>query len=122
MELVVKNLPANAGDARDSGLILGWKDPPEKEMATHSTIFAWEIPWTEETGGPQSMEWQRVEHDRTTEQACPHAFCIQDTKPDLVTRDGIQTFRAKEASGGSGHLIEYFSVGHTWLRRYERRF
>ena len=63
MELVVKNPPANAGDARDSDLILGWKDPPEKEMATHSTIFAWEIPWIEETGGSQSMGWQRVEHD-----------------------------------------------------------
>ena len=34
---------------------LGWEDPLEKEMATHSSILAWEIPWTEETGGLQSM-------------------------------------------------------------------
>ena len=34
---------------------LGWEDPLEKEMATHSTILAWEIPWTEERGGLQSM-------------------------------------------------------------------
>ena len=36
-------------------LFLGWEDPPEKEMATHSSILAWEIPWTEEPGGLQSM-------------------------------------------------------------------
>ena len=35
---------------------LGWKDPLEKEMATHSSILAWRIPWTEEPGGPQSTE------------------------------------------------------------------
>ena len=34
---------------------LSWEDPPEKEMAAHSSILAWEIPWTEETGGLQSM-------------------------------------------------------------------
>ena len=34
---------------------LGWEDPPEKEMATHSSILAWAIPWTEEPGGPQAM-------------------------------------------------------------------
>ena len=42
---------------------LGWKDFPEKEMATHSSILAWKIPWTEETGRLQSMGLQRVGHD-----------------------------------------------------------
>ena len=42
---------------------LGWEDPLEKKMATHSSIFAWEIPWTEEPGRLQSMGLQRVEHD-----------------------------------------------------------
>jgi len=42
---------------------LGWKDPLEEEMATHSSIFAWEIPWTEEPGGLQDMGSQRVGHD-----------------------------------------------------------
>ena len=37
---------------------LGWEDPLEKEMATHSSILAWEIPWTEEPGGLQSMGLQ----------------------------------------------------------------
>ena len=52
MAQTVKNLLANAGDM---GSILGWKDSLEKEMATHSSILAWEIPWTEEPDGLQSM-------------------------------------------------------------------
>ena len=44
---VVKNLPNNAGDRVQS---LDWEDPLEKEMATHSSILAWETPWTEEPG------------------------------------------------------------------------
>ena len=43
---------------------LGWKDPLEKEIATHSSILAWRIPWTEEPGGLQSMGSQRLGHDR----------------------------------------------------------
>ena len=42
---------------------LGWKDPLEKEMATHSSILAWRIPWTEELDGLQSMGSQRIGHD-----------------------------------------------------------
>ena len=42
---------------------LGWEDPLEKEMATHSSILAWRIPWTEEPGRLQSMESQRVRYD-----------------------------------------------------------
>ena len=41
----------------------GWEDPLEKEMATHFSIIAWRIPWTEEPGGLQSTGLQRVEHD-----------------------------------------------------------
>ena len=52
----VKNPPANAGD---SGLIPGWEeDPLEKNMATHSSILAWKIPWTQELGRPQCMASQ----------------------------------------------------------------
>ena len=47
---------------------LGWEDPLEKEMATHSSILAWEIPRTEEPGGLQSMGSQRVGHDLVTKQ------------------------------------------------------
>jgi len=41
------------------------EDPLEEEMATHSSILAWEIPWTEEPGGLQSMGSQRVRHDQS---------------------------------------------------------
>ena len=55
---MAKDLPDNAGDLRDLGLILGQKDPLEEGMATHSSILAWRIPWTEEHGGLQSMGLQ----------------------------------------------------------------
>ena len=42
---------------------LGWEDPLEEDVATHSSILAWEIPWTEETGRLQSTAAQRVGHD-----------------------------------------------------------
>jgi len=42
---------------------LGWEDPLEKEMVTHSSILAWRIPWTEEPGGLQSMELYEVGQD-----------------------------------------------------------
>ena len=54
---------ASACNAEDSGLIPGWEDPLEKEMATHSSTLAWKIPWMEEPGGLQSMGSQRVRHD-----------------------------------------------------------
>ena len=56
----VKNLPAVQETWVRS---LGWEDPLEKEMATHSSILAWKISWTEEHGGLQSMGSQRVGHD-----------------------------------------------------------
>ena len=57
---MVKSLPAMRETQVRS---LGQEDPVEKEMATHSSILAWRIPWTEEPGGLQSMQLQRVGHD-----------------------------------------------------------
>ena len=51
MMLVIKNLPANAGDIRDKGLIPRLGRFAGERMATHSSILAWRIPWTEEPGG-----------------------------------------------------------------------
>ena len=56
LALVVKNLPANARDARGAGSTPGLEEPLEKEMAILSSILAWEIPWMEELGGLQSLE------------------------------------------------------------------
>ena len=77
---VVKNLPANAGDAGHLGLILGSGTSMEEGMATHSSVLAWRIPWTEEPDGLQSMGSQRVnmtEH-RTW------AWFPEDSGPQLI--------------------------------------
>ena len=55
---MVKKLPANAGDIRDTGLILDREDALEEGMATYSSIVAWRIPWTEEPGRLQSVGLQ----------------------------------------------------------------
>ena len=47
---------------------LGWEDPLEKEMTTHHSILAWEISWTKEPGGLQSMRSQGVRHDLVSKQ------------------------------------------------------
>ena len=67
--LMVKDLPVNEGNVRDMGLIagsgrsLGQKDPMKEGLATHFSILAWKIPWTEEPGGLQSIGLQRVRHN-----------------------------------------------------------
>ena len=61
---------------------LGGEDPLEEEMATHSSILAWEIPWTEELSGLQSMGSQRVGHDRAHTQA-PIFLCPDTPKPQI---------------------------------------
>ena len=60
MVQTVKNLPA-VWETRVRSL--GWEDSLEKEMATHSSILVWRIPWTEEPGGLQSMGSQTAGHD-----------------------------------------------------------
>ena len=60
MAQLVKSLPAMQ-EMRVQ--FLGWEDPLEKEMATHSSIVVWEIPWIEEPGRLQSMGLQTVGHD-----------------------------------------------------------
>ena len=62
-----KESACNAGELVRS---LGWEDPLEKEMATRSGILAWQIPWTEEPCGLQSMGLQKVRYDLATQQHC----------------------------------------------------
>ena len=59
---------------------LGCGDPLEKEMAAHSSTLAWKIPWTEEPGGLQSMQLQRVGHDLATKQQQTITIPIQQMK------------------------------------------
>ena len=63
MVQMVKKLPA----MQETWILsLGQEDPQEKGMVTHSSILTWRIPWTEESGGPQSMGSQRVRHNWAT--------------------------------------------------------
>ena len=68
---VVKNPPAKAGDAREVGLIPGLEDPLEEEKATHPSILAWKIPWTEEPDGLHTIHG--VSESDTIEQLSTHA-------------------------------------------------
>ena len=61
----VKNPPANAGDVRNVVRSLGQEDPLEEGTATHSSILAWKIPWTEEPGALKSMGSHREGHNRS---------------------------------------------------------
>ena len=65
---MVKNLSAIQEIQETWVRSLGWEDPLEKEMATHSSIFAWRIPWTEEPVGSQESDM--------TEQLTLYTFCI----------------------------------------------
>ena len=58
---MVRNLPANAGDKRDMVQSLDWEDPLQEGMATHSSILAWRISWTEEPSRVQSTELDTTE-------------------------------------------------------------
>ena len=85
--LVVKNLPADAGDARDAGSIRGWGNHLELEMATHSSILAWRIPWTEELnirlqGCKGSTGLQRVGHN-WSDWACTHIHFVPTLNSNL---------------------------------------
>ena len=60
---MAKNLPTNAKVTGGGGSITGLRRSPEKEMATYSSILAWKLPWTEESGGLQFTGSQRFEHN-----------------------------------------------------------
>ena len=68
---MVKNPPANAGDARDVGSIPGSERSPGEGMAKHSSILAWKIPCAEKPGGLQSMVSQRIVNDQVPEYSWP---------------------------------------------------
>ena len=77
----------SACSAGDPGSILGWGDPLKKEMATHSSIFAWRIPWTEVLGTLQSMGSKRVRHDYVTKHAFMHVFTLSVMSDSLDPTD-----------------------------------
>ena len=104
--LMIKNLPANAGDAKNARLMPGWGNPLEKKMAAHSSILAWEIRWTEEP-----VELYSIRSQKTGIQ-----FRTQFSSIQLLTH--IQLFAipqtvARQASlsiTNSGSLLKLMSI------------
>ena len=92
---MVKKLPAMQATRVRS---LGGKDPLEKGMATHSSILAWRIPWTEEPGGLQSMGSQRVGHDWGTNTSTSTSMGLVGPIPEVCQR-------LKERGSKKGHLF-----------------
>ena len=80
---MLKNPPANAGYIRDVGSVLGWEDPLGEDMATHSSILAGRIPWTEENGRLQSVvteSWTQLKR------LSAHIVCVETMNGDLPTQ------------------------------------
>ena len=96
-----KGLPANAGDAAQS---LGGEDPWEEDTATHSSILAWRIPWTEEPGGLQLIGSQRIGHDWSDLAWSMHKFGLSNEK----TPEGHQRVNKKQ---NKKFLLSSFSAG-----------
>ena len=78
-----KESACQAGDHR-----LGQEDPLEKGMATHSSVLAWKIPWTEEPGRLQSIRLQRVRHDKGTKHTPIQPTSVQFSRS--VVSDSLQ--------------------------------
>ena len=113
MAQTVKRLPAMQGTWV---LSLGWEDPLEKEMAIHSSIFAWKIPWMEEPGRLQSMGLQRVRHDWTTSSEF-FFFWMVSQKP---SKKKWQTwaFQGELDSLGRWNKMIFQMEETEWSRRY----
>ena len=109
---VVKNPPANAGDSETQVQSLGQEDPLEKEMATHSHILAWEIPWTEMPGGLQSKGLQRVGHDLVTKQQQQQQHCR-----DYCWSGNVARFWSMGCNGKSLGSLERLS---SWLKEQRK--
>ena len=77
MDQLIKNPPPMQETQVQS---LGWEEPPEKEMATHSSILVWEIPRTEEPGMLQTMALQRIKHNIATKQQQSNGTKIYNLK------------------------------------------
>ena len=111
---MVRNLPAVQETCIRS---LNWEDPLEKEMATHSTILAWEILWTEEPGGLQSKDSQRAGHDWATNTVSLTALCksLLDVLKYYATHSSVLAWRIP-GMGEPGGLPSMGShrIGHDW--------
>ena len=123
MAQMVKNLPAMPETKVQS---LGWKDPPENGMATHSSILVWRISWTEEPGGLQSTGSQTAGYDRATSTLTLLFFtCLEPHCPEYTYKTGKEVgipdhltcllrnlYTGQEATVRTGHgSTDWFQIG-----------
>ena len=104
----IKHLPAMQETRVQS---LGWEDPLEKEMAIHSSILAWRIPWREEAGRLQSMGLQRVEHDRATSHMSIIIYVLKHARnstPESQTKLGTNYIDYRHKSRINGWIINCY--------------
>ena len=98
---------------------LGWEDPLEKEMATHSSTLAWKIPWMEETGRLQPMGSQRVRQDWGTSlsffiliiMGFPHGSVVKKL-PANAGDSGLIPGSGRSPGGGNGNPLQYSHLGN----------
>ena len=110
MAQAVKKLPAvQKIDIQN----LGWEDPLENWMATHSSILAWKIPWAEEPGGLQSTGWQRVGHDWATN---TFTFHFPALEKEMATHSSVLARRIP-GTGEPGGLPSMGLQSWTRLKR-----
>ena len=88
MVLVVKNPPANKGDVRDVAQSLGWEDPLEEGMATHSSILPWRLPWTEEPGELEPWGHKELDTTEATQNILVSATFSESASKIGAVRDG----------------------------------
>ena len=108
----VKNLPV----MQETWVLpLGWEDPPEKGMATHCSIFAWRIPWTEKPGGLQFMGLQWVGHEWTHMDGC---CSLSLFSPQINFKIILLNFR-KKIIGIIVKIIFYLfiNLGEAWFHQ-----
>ena len=95
---------------------LGWEDPPEERMATHSSILARKIPRTEEPGGLQSTGWQRVGHDQSTEQSSSEWNHFKTRVPPNKNNKLLHSIRIQHLSGwAKSRRRMFYSLQDTFL-------
>ena len=120
---MVKNLPAMQ---ETHVLSLGWEDLLEKGMATHSSILAWRIPWTEEPGGLQSIALQIVGHNWASDETRARNPGTSVSVPALILPDKMSLttsiFLSMGFPGSSAGKKNLLTMQETWLYSWVRKF
>ena len=112
----VKNLPVTQETWVRS---LVQEDPLELEMATHSSILAWKIPWTEEPGGLQSMGCHRVRHDWVTNTFTHFTTSLLWSEVVLLSLpEGVLHYHSSRMKVSGAHFQKFFIYMHICCRRF----